>query len=400
MSKTLIVGDIHLEKSISSSKPGIGGAFHSRVVDQLNLLDWILDQANENHVSDIIMTGDIFHNVKPDYNIVLAFLNFLQKSEISGIDIHIILGNHELKRTGNVYTTVLDLLQEISNVCVYKNIYTLHRKGVSFTFMPFRDRRSLGVDTHKEAVHILNGKLPFESSEIPIENTKVLIGHLAIEGSMPIGDEFDDELNEIMCPISMFTDYDYVWMGHVHRPQVLNKKKPYVAHIGSLDISDFGETDHEKIIVLFDPFAENKFKEIPVPSRKLKNINISVPENENSTEYVLKELHKINEETSLKNHLIKLEVKLLSPIAESLDRNKIQSILQSFGIHHLSSFSQIKTAMVLSGDKEPRVSITIDPKNAVKIFAEKVKFDSDEDKKMYIDFALQTIEELSLKTKK
>lgn len=400
MASALIVGDVHLEKAVSASKPGIGGAFHSRVVDQLNLLDWILEQANDYHVADIIMTGDIFHNVKPDYSIVIAFLSFLQKADLAGIDVHIILGNHELKRTGNIYSSVLDLLQEISNVCVYKNIYTLHRDGVSFTFMPFRDRKSLGADTHKEAVEILNGKLPFESSEIPSENIKVLIGHLAIENSMPIGDEFDDELNEIMCPVSMFSEYDYVWMGHVHKPQVLNKQKPYVAHIGSLDISDFGETDHKKIIVLFDPELDCKFKHILVPSRQLKNINISVPENENSTDYIVSELTRINEETSLKDNLIKLEVKLLSPIAESIDRHKVQNLLQSFGIHHLSSFAQSKTAMILSEKKEPRANITIDPKNAVKIFAEKVKFESEEDKKMYIDLALQTIEELSLKIKK
>ena len=59
------------------------------------------------------------------------------------------------------------------------------------------------------------------------------------------GEEVDEISNELMCPVEMFKDYDYAFHGHIHTPQVMNRN-PHIAHIGSLDISNFGETNRSK----------------------------------------------------------------------------------------------------------------------------------------------------------
>ena len=71
--------------------------------------------------------------------------------------------------------------------------------------------------------------------------------------------EIDDCITELFCETEMFNKYDYTWLGHIHKPQVLSKK-PYIGHIGSMDISDFGEKNQEKFIVLFDSNSFDAFE--------------------------------------------------------------------------------------------------------------------------------------------
>ena len=69
----LILGDVHLGKGLNIGKPSVGNSLNSRVIDQLNLLNWALEQSLDNLVSRIIITGDIFEDSKPDYQLVQFF---------------------------------------------------------------------------------------------------------------------------------------------------------------------------------------------------------------------------------------------------------------------------------------------------------------------------------------
>ena len=42
MSRTLIVGDLHIGKGFSMGRPGIGTTLNSRGADQYYLLEWII----------------------------------------------------------------------------------------------------------------------------------------------------------------------------------------------------------------------------------------------------------------------------------------------------------------------------------------------------------------------
>ena len=64
MTVGIIVGDVHLGKGVNIGKPGIGNALNSRVLDQVKLLDWIVDQCLSVDAELIILTGDIWEDVK------------------------------------------------------------------------------------------------------------------------------------------------------------------------------------------------------------------------------------------------------------------------------------------------------------------------------------------------
>lgn len=394
MSVTLIVGDVHLGKGVAIGKPGIGNALNSRIVDQIKLLNWIIDQAVDNHADSIILTGDIFEDAKPDISLIEIFIKFLKKCEVYGIEVHIVAGNHDIKRTGSNYISVLDTITaaELPLVHVYKSTHTIYRDGVGFTLLPFRDRISLSSDSNVEAINILANQLPYEIEDIPNGWDKVLVGHLSIVGAVYVGDEVDNLANELMCPIEMFEGYDYVWMGHVHKPQV-RSKDPYVAHIGSMDISDYGETDHTKIIIAFDTSDPKKFREIPVPSRPLRRLRVEVPKDSDGTEYVIDKLTKLHKESSLKDAIVKIEIKLTDPNAKNVDRKAIETSVYGFGAFYISNLSESRSMSVVPANKQQDIDSTIKPLVAVKLHADLLEFDSEEDKSMYISYAKEAIDE-------
>lgn len=398
MSRTLIVGDFHLGKSLSIGKPGIGNALNSRVADQVKLLDWTFDQAIENDAHAIIFTGDVCEDPKPDYVLINIFIQFLKKCEVNKIEVHIIAGNHDIKRTGSQYSSILDLLTaaELPNTHIYKQIDTIYQDGVCFTLLPFRDRRSFNCETTVQALEALAERLPYELADIPPNYDRVLIGHLALAGSLFVGDEIDDYANELMCPLNMFAEYDYVWMGHVHKPQVLSKK-PYIAHIGSVDISDFGETDHKKILVLYDPILPNKFKEISIPTRPLRKFALSVPTQVEPIDYILEQLAVANQTQSFKDTIVKVEIKLMDADAKNTNRAVLEKAIYDLGAFYICNMSETRNIAVVPVSKQNVVENTINPKAAVKLWSEQYKFDSEEDKQAYINAAIDIINECASK---
>jgi DNA repair exonuclease SbcCD nuclease subunit len=233
-------------------------------------------------------------------------------------------------------------------------------------------------------------------ADIPNNYDRVLVGHLALEGSLFVGDEIDDYANELMCPLDMFTGYDYVWMGHVHKPQV-RSKKPYVAHIGSLDISDFGETDHQKILVLYNPELSTKFIEIPVPSRPLRKVNISVPTQTEALPYIVEQLNTIHETSSFKDAIVRVEIKLSDAEAKNTNRSIIEKTIYDLGAFYICNISETRNITVVPINKQSTVENTINPKAAIKLWSEQYKFDSEEDKIAYINAAIEIITDCSTK---
>ncbi len=372
MSHAIILGDVHLGKGINIGKAGVGANLNSRIADQLNLLDWTLDQAHERGVDDIIITGDVFEDPKPHPSLITMFLAWLKKCQAYHVHVHIILGNHDMLRSGMVFTSSLDIISEVEleNVSVYKNINTVMIGASAFTLVPFRDRKSFSSNSNAEGVAILRESLVYELASIPVTYKKILVGHLAIEGSIPIGDEIDDMTNELFCPLDMFQGYDYVWMGHVHKPQIMKKKNPYIAHVGSMDISNFGETDHEKHIVIVDCDSEgNDFEQVFLPTRPLKKLTIIVPKDtEDTTAFVLEEIKK--EKVDFSRAIVRVEVSLAAPELKSVNKSAIEKYLTENGTFNVTAISESKKVALIKKDSNNTIDTKMDVASAIKTYTQ------------------------------
>src|SRR5437016_5792647 len=141
MSQIMIVGDPHIGKGAALGRVGLGTHLNSRVVDQLNLLDWILEQAIEKMVDNIIITGDVFEEPRPHPSLVTLFIAWLKKCQSHHIYIHILMGNHDLIRSGSIAISPLDIIAEVDleYINVYKDISTIFINNSAFTLIPFKD---------------------------------------------------------------------------------------------------------------------------------------------------------------------------------------------------------------------------------------------------------------------
>ena len=377
MSKAIILGDPHIGKNLSQGKVGIGSTINSRIDDQIKLLDYVLDKAIEHHADDIIVTGDIWEDPRPHSELITMFLAWLKKCQAYGVHVHIIRGNHDILRSGFVYSSPLDIISEVEleNVSIYKDVDTIIIGMSAFTFVPFRDRKSFSVNSNAEALNLLNDSLTYELAAIPVTYRRILVGHLAIQGSIPVGDEIDDLTNELFCPVDMFKDYDYVWMGHVHKPQVMNKIKPFVAHIGSMDISNFGETDHHKHIVIVDCNARGKqpvFEQEWLPTRPLKKISITIPKDTaDPTKYALDIIKGYKKsKDSLDKAIIKIDITLEVPDLKSVNKSVIEKYLMEHGAFNVTGISESKKVALVKKDVNNTIDTKMDVASAIKTYSD------------------------------
>lgn len=361
----IILGDPHIGKSTSVGKNGIGSALNSRIVDQINLLNWTLDQAIETHSNHIIITGDIFEDPKPTPNLITLFISWLKKCQINNIHTHIIMGNHDIVRSGSIHSSPLDIIDEmeLDHITVYKNITTIFIDTSAFTIIPFRDRKFYGTSSNSEALSTLKESLIYELSSIPITYQKFVVGHLAIEGSIPIGDEIDDLSNELFCPIDMFTGYDAVWMGHVHKPQII-RKYPYIAHVGSMDISNFGEVDHKKNIIIVDTTTLQWETKI-LPTRSFKSISIVVPPDSDNLAYITQELDKYQD---LDNSTVRVEI-ALPENSQSISKSEVEKYLLSKNVFNIAGISQSKKAATVKKNVNNNITTKMDVPIAINTYA-------------------------------
>ncbi|HEY5267964.1 MAG TPA: metallophosphoesterase [Candidatus Saccharimonadales bacterium] len=371
MDKIIILGDPHIGKNTSQGKVAIGSNLNSRIDDQIKLLDYVLDKAIDQCVNNIIITGDIWEEPRPAPALITLFISWLKKCQAYDVNVHIIVGNHDILRNGFVYNSPLDIISEVDleGIHVYKDINTIIIGTTAFTLVPFRDRKSFSVSSNADAISLVRDSLVYELAGIPATYRKVLVGHLAIEGSIPVGDEIDDLTNELFCPLDMFTGYDYVWMGHVHKPQVMQKANPYIAHVGSMDISNFGETDHKKHIVIFNCDENNGWKKEELPTRPLQKIIVSVPKDTvDTTAYVIEQLTKAGVQDK---SIVRVEVSLAAPELASVNKTTIEKFLIGKGAFNINGISEVKKANVIKKDANNTLDTKMDTVSAIKTYAQK-----------------------------
>lgn len=406
MSNFLILGDIHIGKGLSIGKPASGSTLNSRLQDQINILNWVVEQALEHDVGNIFVTGDVFEDPRPHPEIITHFVSWLKKCETNNIMVHIIAGNHDIMRSGSYTISALDIIPavEFEYAKVYKDVKTINFDDISFTLLPYRDRRMYDLP-YEEAINALYKEFSPEINKIPENNKKLVIGHLAFKGSLPVGDEIDDLNNELFCPLEMFIEWDYVWMGHIHKPQRITYDETFLYHIGSMDKSSFdsSETDINKHIVILKKDNKYRPENIQIPSRPLLKVSVNIPSDQDSTDYLLDHLRSFNKDKPLKNAIIKLSIELEGPDIENVNRNRLREFLyQDLEAHHICEIREIRNiAVIKNEDAQVLFDNKMDAKATVTTYFDSgnMSFESDEQKSLAISFAHECVQEYENKQK-
>lgn len=276
------------------------------------MLDWLLATIAEQQVEVLIVAGDVFDIGNPPSSSRALYYRFLRNLWKTSCR-HIVItgGNHDSPQMLDAPRDILEVLnvrivgkatEDVAEeVLVLKNEAGEPEAIVAAVpFLRDQDLRRMvsgegaddrverireGILAHYEAVAEVCEA--YKKLKIPI----IATGHLCATGA-----ESSDKQENIYLgsreniEASKFPKiFDYVALGHIHRPQIIGGLE-HVRYAGSPIPLSFSETKDDKSVTLLE-FSKNrlqKVEELPVPLfRRLKTI-------EGSFEYVQERLEKLH----------------------------------------------------------------------------------------------------------
>ncbi len=264
----------------------IGKVLHKHALqDELELFShWLLQTIEEESIDLLLVSGDIFDLANPSAKDRAMYYGLL--SQLSKLSIQIIItgGNHDsvgllnapkdllqainVKVIGGATENIADELIEVRNK---KNELVLIVAAVPF--LRDKDLRNKETDeayaNRTEAIRA-GIKLHYETlaklvkekhPKLPV----LAMGHLYTIGADPSESERDIHVgNAAAVEASIFNGFDYVALGHIHRPQIIAKNE-MIRYSGSPIALSFSEKDDTKSVVILSLDKKGK---IGVPSIK------------------------------------------------------------------------------------------------------------------------------------
>lgn len=251
----------------------IGKVLHKQPLrdELLMFFDWLFDLINDQGVDVILVSGDIFDLANPAVKDRELYYRFL--SRLISLDIEVIItgGNHDAVGLLNAPQQVLNHLKitvvggakehlEDELIPILDANEKIQLVVGAVPFLRDKDLRSKEIDdqyqNRTEAIRAGVRQHYADLAEIckkKYSNVPVIaMGHLYAKGVTTSESERDIHIgNSASVDSSIFSDmYDYVALGHIHRPQIVDKN-PYIRYSGSPIALSFSEkTDKKSLIII------------------------------------------------------------------------------------------------------------------------------------------------------
>ncbi|MBR2742454.1 MAG: exonuclease SbcCD subunit D [Clostridia bacterium] len=267
--KFIHLSDLHLGKRIDA---------YSMIEDQKYILDKIMSVILTEKPDGIIVAGDIYDKSVPSTEAVSLFDDFLCRLVSHDLRVFLISGNHDsaertafasriIKSSGVYVSPVYDgrvdpviLSDEYGDAAVYllPFIKPAHVRA------RFPDEK---IESYTDAV-----ACAVRHMDIDPERRNVLVAHQFITGAdrsesedIPIGglDNVD---------VSVFADFDYVALGHLHGPQSVERSS--VRYCGTPLKYSFSEVEHKKSVTVVELGKKGELSIRTVPLTPLRDMRV------------------------------------------------------------------------------------------------------------------------------
>lgn len=299
--KFLHVADLHIGKVIND---------FSMLEDQRYILSQIADMAKAGGAQAVVIAGDVYDRAIPPAEAVTLFDGFLNELSRMGIQAVIISGNHDSPERLSFGESLLSR-QGVHIAGIQKDVLTRvsfqgKKEETEFVLFPFMKPAQAGVRTSGEAVELLL-KQYWEEESVPEgeiledidilhkekqqmqisgkwKKNRVLVTHFFVTdaGREP---ELSDSETSIHVggldnvDVSLFQGFDYVALGHIHKPQRIGDYPVWYA--GAPLQYSFGEAGMTKaaLMVTLDGQGLKKVEKLPLfPMRSMRKIEGTLKE--------------------------------------------------------------------------------------------------------------------------
>lgn len=245
--KLIHLSDLHIGKRVND---------YSMIDDQAYILKEILTIIDSTTPDVVIIAGDVYDKSVPSAEAVSLLDDFLVKLSKRGLPVFIISGNHDscerlafasrlIEGSGihispvyNGNVEPITLKDENGEVCVYMLPFVkpIHVRRI------FDDE---SINSYTDALRVA-----IEHMEIDKSKRNVLITHQFVTGASRTESEELSVGGTDNVDASVFDDFDYVALGHIHRPQ--NCAGERIRYSGTPLKYSFSEVNDKKSVTVVE----------------------------------------------------------------------------------------------------------------------------------------------------
>lgn len=281
--KIIHLADLHIGKRVNE---------FSMIDDQKYILNQILEIIDKEKPDAVIIAGDVYDKQVPSIEAVELLDSFISDISKRQTTTFIISGNHDsaerlafgssLMAMGKIY------ISPVYNGKISK--YTLKNDfgSANFYLLPFVKPNHVKrffpdekIESYTDAIKVVVDNLKLDTSEI-----NILIAHQFVTGASRTESEEISVGGLDNVDASVFEDFDYVALGHIHRPQKIGTER--IRYCGTPLKYSFSEVNDTKSVSIIEINSKEDFnlRTIPlIPKRDMRKIRGSYEELITKTSY-------------------------------------------------------------------------------------------------------------------
>ncbi len=244
--KFLHISDLHLGKRVNE---------FSMIEDQKFILKQILAAAKERHADGVLIAGDVYDKSVPPTEAVQLFDEFLVELSALKIPAYIISGNHDsaerisfgarlMSGSGVHFSPVYG--GRVAPISLSDEHGALHIYLLPFV-KPAHVRRFFEgeeIASYTDAMRLAIGQMNIDESA-----RNILVTHQFVTGSERSESEEVSVGGTDSVDAGVFGGFDYVALGHLHKPQNCGEK---IRYCGTPLKYSFSEVKDEKTLTLVE----------------------------------------------------------------------------------------------------------------------------------------------------
>ncbi len=245
--KFIHISDLHLGKRLNDI---------NLLEDQKYVLNQVLHIAQNEQIDGIIIAGDIYQRLNPSDEAMALFDYFLEQLALLSLNIFIIAGNHD---SSQKVAYLSNLIQE-RGIYIAKSFSGKLQKFVlndqygkiNIHMLPYikpinvrKFYPNTPIDSYEKAVKCVLSSTPVDCNE-----RNILIAHQYITNA-DLAESEELSLGGMEnIDASVFEDFDYVALGHVHKAQKCLRDT--IRYSGSILKYSLAEANQKKSITILE----------------------------------------------------------------------------------------------------------------------------------------------------
>ncbi len=248
--------------------------------EQRAFVDWLVTTAQAEQAELVVIAGDLHDRAVPPAAAVSLFSDAVRRLRAVGAEVVAIAGNHDSGERIDAFDGLVDaggiVIRGGYRAASTVTIRDYSDGPLAIVALPFLEPLMAPIEIRQEILEgsasprlsheaVLAHAIERASTDMPEGIRSLALAHAFVTGAAPSDSERELAVGDSgMVSADIFEPFDYVALGHLHRPQLVSGAER-IRYSGSPLPYSFGER-HQKVVVSIDlaPDGAVTTHEIPI----------------------------------------------------------------------------------------------------------------------------------------